>query len=311
MSELKAEASILSRQELQALLESLTADEDRERKPWDAAAQETRRRGSRHNPGLRRLLEQFAEDQTRIASNAYQAPIVYRLAGWEEMRLGELADLLQSTDRVAMLSLAHPNATGFMVLNRPYLFAMLGLVFGAPPGTSRGGVPARRYTRIEERLFERICEGLLEDLQRTWKGVVPATVRLAGLHEPDQLREEARSASLVATFEVGGLGEVCLVRVALPPEAFESLDAQPRSHDPSQAAESEQAVRGMPVDLAVELGTARLPLSRLADLRVGAVIPVDPSDEQGLLVRVEGRPKFRAQRGRLGDRLAVQVLERL
>jgi flagellar motor switch protein FliM len=54
-----------------------------------------------------------------------------------------------------------------------------------------------------------------------------------------------------------------------------------------------------------------LPLRRLASLQVGDLLPLEAADGEGLVVRVENEPKFRAERGSVGKRLAVQLLERL
>jgi flagellar motor switch protein FliM len=47
------------------------------------------------------------------------------------------------------------------------------------------------------------------------------------------------------------------------------------------------------------------------NLQAGSVVPIDAASDGSLLVRVAGRPKFRAIRGALGQRLAVQLTERI
>ena len=48
-----------------------------------------------------------------------------------------------------------------------------------------------------------------------------------------------------------------------------------------------------------------------AKLAPGDVITLKPATSSGLLLHVEGRPKFRALRGKVEGRLAVQVLDRV
>jgi flagellar motor switch/type III secretory pathway protein FliN len=108
----------------------------------------------------------------------------------------------------------------------------------------------------------------------------------------------------------------------LPLAGFETSPAVQRSK--SQAggapARAAQAAAGPPgvegllhevaLDLRVELGSAEITLRRLGELQPGDLIQLQPSDPEGYLVRIEGQPKFTATPGSVGNRLAVQILER-
>jgi flagellar motor switch protein FliM len=68
-------------------------------------------------------------------------------------------------------------------------------------------------------------------------------------------------------------------------------------------------VRDMPVDVAVELGGARIRLRQLLELQAGDVIPLDTRFGQPAVVPVMGRPKFTGHVGRIGNRLGLQVAD--
>ena len=68
-------------------------------------------------------------------------------------------------------------------------------------------------------------------------------------------------------------------------------------------------VRDMPVDVAVELGGARIRLRQLLELQAGDVIPLDTRLGQPAVVPVMGRPKFTGHVGRIGNRLGLQVAD--
>ena len=52
-------------------------------------------------------------------------------------------------------------------------------------------------------------------------------------------------------------------------------------------------------------------LAELTNLRTGSIIPLDATESGDLLVKVEGQPKFRGVRGAVGNKVAVQLTERL
>jgi len=70
-----------------------------------------------------------------------------------------------------------------------------------------------------------------------------------------------------------------------------------------------QTVRGMPIDVAVELGGASIRLRQLMDLQPGDVIPLAARVGQPAVVPVMGKPKFTAHVGRIGNRFGARVAD--
>jgi flagellar motor switch protein FliM len=68
-------------------------------------------------------------------------------------------------------------------------------------------------------------------------------------------------------------------------------------------------VRGVPLELAAELGSARIRLRQLLELQAGDVIPLQARLGQPAVVPVQGKPKFTAHVGRIGNRLGIQVAD--
>ena len=63
--------------------------------------------------------------------------------------------------------------------------------------------------------------------------------------------------------------------------------------------------------LRAEVGRAEITLGELGRLQPGDEIPLRAAAPEGYVVSIEGQPKFRAVRGSVGGRLAVQILERI
>jgi flagellar motor switch protein FliM len=68
-------------------------------------------------------------------------------------------------------------------------------------------------------------------------------------------------------------------------------------------------VRSVPLDLAVRLGDAHIRLKQLLELQPGDVVPLSSRLGQPAVVPVQGKPKFHAHVGRIGNRFGIQVAD--
>ncbi|MBL9077459.1 MAG: FliM/FliN family flagellar motor switch protein [Planctomycetes bacterium] len=68
-------------------------------------------------------------------------------------------------------------------------------------------------------------------------------------------------------------------------------------------------VKDVSLDLAVQLGGARIRLRQLLELQPGDVIPLATRIGEPAIVPVHGRPKFTGHVGRIGNRLGLQVAD--
>lgn len=317
MSDGALQGDVLSRDELDALLATL-ADE-READDADARSgvlsrRESAQPGGRPRgglyPALARAVAQWATDQGRRLSSIYQTTIEFHLSQWEETTLGELAETIPPADMMAVLELGPPRGIGFLWLGRPLLFSLMTLSFGAR--TPKAAAPvARAYTRIERRFYRHQAESLVGSIDEAWADLVPARTRVLTVDGLERLYEDAHDRVLLATFEVRGLAEFGRLRLALPPAAFAPLAGNAGRVVPANQEEVTDAVLDTVVSLRVEAGGIDLSLSGLAALKVGEVLPIEAEREGSLIVHVEGRPKFRGQRGSVGGRLAIQITERI
>lgn len=318
MSEAPVETELLTREEMDAVIDAL-AEERAESERYDRAAgrgpgdgrRSARGRGS-GTQALSRTLEAFAARHGRKLSLAHQRRIQTCLLSSNEMRGRELAELLLPIDRMVSFELREGEAPGWLLFGRPHFFTLLGLACGARPDEPLPAVPRRAYTRIEERFLRSFAEDVLEELGAAWSPALPERPRVLGIEDVARLHDRADELLLVASFDVVGLADVCRLRIVLPRERSEIAASEPMHAVASGPRDVlEPAILDMPVNVQVEIGSAEVPLARVAGLRPGDVIPISPADALGLVVRVEGAPKFRAQSGSVGSALAIEVMDRL
>ena len=294
--------SLLSREELAALL-----DELRQEHPSRAAFGEP---PAPRFLSLARVLGEFAEDQSRALSTLHQRAILLTLMDLDEVQLREFGAILLATDRVVELHLDPGGHRLWMLLGRSFVYGWLALAFGAKSDAPMLAVPERGYTRIEEHFLRRAASDLAHQLERTWSARQPVQLWVVELHEAAAFLNGAQRFAM-ASFDVTGLGDVCRLRLLVPQGLFGSDADEQESGEEREHVQTalQSAVLDMQVRIRAEVGHADVPLRQVAALQIGDVIPLEPSDPRGLLVRVEDEPKYVGERGAVGGRLAVQLID--
>lgn len=305
MSEAVASFEFLSREEIGALVDELRRAREHE--------SETRRlpglgdAATDAGPGrtLRRGLERFAVAQSRALASRFQCRLELRLLEVEELRAGELAELLLPHDRLIGFETAS-GARGFLAIGRSLFFAWMRVAFGALPGSRGDSLPDRPPTPIELRFLRSTGAELVAELA----AALDASLTPSGVEDASALRDQRATRLSVAVLEVSGFDEVGRIRIALPREILADPGLPVRGEIDAGSA-IEEAVLDADVTVTAGAGVAIVPLSRIAALAVGDTLTIEAAQDGLVTVTIDGTSKFRAQRGQLGSRLAIQVVERL
>jgi len=313
MSEAR-KTEILTREELDDLLSGQGAErrdrpDDRlaERLPRSRRTAPTPVRG---NGELRRAVAECAAQWGRRMASSYQRRIECSLIGWDEVDVVDLLPVVLETDEIVCFSVG--SETGFALMARPLFTALLSLEFGAGGAAKPTVAGPRAFTGIERRLLTRLVRDFLAVLEISWRPRFDLPARIADTCNRDRLVERVSSPVALATLDVTALDTVGRLRVGIPAASFrDTAGATPQEVARDGARKLEGGIVDVPVTLRAELGTVDLTLTQIANLRVGDVLSLQPSASDGLLIRVEGQPKFRAIAGRVGSRLAAQAVERL
>jgi len=302
---------ILTQEELHQLLsgraESPSVDRDERLAPRLPRSVAPKR--SSGDAALRLAIAQGADSWGRRMASSYQRRIECSLIGWQEMDPSDLAPAILDVDEIVRFEVAAE--PGFVLMSRPLFTALLGLEFGAGSTARPSPLPRRRFSGIERRLLKRLVRDLLALLEGACREGWPHAFRITGTCGRERLLEEATGRMLVASFDVSALDVIGRLRVGLPVAAFQAQAAEADARPPGGPDRLQEGMADVPLTLRAELGTLELTLAQIARLRVGDELSVRPSAQDGLLIRIAGKAKFRAVAGQVGNRLAAQAVERL
>lgn len=158
-------------------------------------------------------------------------------------------------------------------------------------------------------VLDRICEALHEAVPLEWS--------VQNRYCNPTLAQILPSQDIVMSVYFQATGDFLIgdLRLVVPFAALEPLldrfdrDAIGKAAPGAMREVLGNTVRGVPVELAAQLGTARVRLRQLLDLQAGDVIPLSTRVGEPAIVPVQGRPKFTAHVGRIGNRMGVQVAD--
>lgn len=295
---------LLSGEELDAILASVKSGSRREE-----GGVPRRRAGPNLKTGaLARPLRHLVEEQARLLATLHQRTIGFEPLTSESLASGDFAGSMTAFDRVAVLELAPHGEMAALLIGRSLLYGWLTMALGGPRGTPLA-IPDRPYTPTEERFLRGIAIELTSRLEAALGQVRPVELRLRDLVEPQRLPSLVAPRLWVASYDAQGFGDIARLRIALPDSWVEGVERQPLGTERQATTPIAPRLMNMNVTLHAEIGSARLPVRRIANLKAGDTIPLDPAEGGAILVRIENRPKFRGLQGLLGTRLAVQLID--
>ncbi len=182
----------------------------------------------------------------------------------------------------------------------------------------------RDLTEIEIQLLRNIASVMLKCLKEAWSGIleVNPTVTALSTSVTNVLEALYNEPVAVIGFEVRMPKVTGTVSMSLPYTLLEPvLPKLTRQTVFSRYTRSSAEVNGehgntaviapVNLDLVAILGTAKASLAEILNLREGDVVVLDRYVNQGILVAVDGQPKYTATPARQGNRLVVQITDRI
>ncbi len=313
---------LLSQAEIDALVQAVQAGE--------IGVQTGGRRGERPvRPYDFRRSDRFSKDQLRTLSMLHG--VFARLAGMtlsvhlrypvsvsvqlvEQLTYEEFVRSIPSPTVIVLFQLEPLEGRALLELGHALPLAVVDRLLGGP---GLGQQPARPLTELEQGLVERLMQRLLPSLREAWQSVVDVRPVIVGMEMNPQFAQIASPADIVLLIQFAvDLPQhsfrmnLCLPYLLLQP-ILSLLSATTLFRAPSRTNQTEQMralVESTYVPVRVELGRAWVSLGDLLALGPGDVIRLERAANAPVDVLVDRTRVFRARPGRVGRRLAAEIL---
>lgn len=183
---------------------------------------------------------------------------------------------------------------------------------------------SRELTDIEESLVKRVFLKLTKTLEEAWKPIFPVQGTIIGMDNTYALIQIASPGEIVAliTLEIQISGKYSgLLSICFPYPVLEGVLSQLSSQHIFQtkgiiqSAEDKENIliklNNTKINLNVILGHTDITVNELMDLKEGDVLRLDSLVSDNLLVNVNHLPKFMARPGTRKNKVAISIVDEL
>jgi flagellar motor switch protein FliM len=312
--------NFLSQQEVDALLKGVSGEgeevvtkvDDSGVKPYNLATQERIVRG--RMPTLEIINERFARlfriglfNFLRRNTEVSIGPV--RVAKYSEF----IRNLVVPTN-LNLIQMKPLRGTALIVLDPNLVFLLVDNLFGGD-GRFHTRVEGRDFTQTEQRIIQRILDIIFEAYGKSWEPVHAVdfgflrsemNTQFANIATPNEV-----VVSTTFTIELGAVsGEMhfCMPYSMIEPIRdilTSSLQGEAMEVDKRWIRLMTQQIQSAEVELVADLGTARLSLNQILNMKEGDVIPI--SITETVAAKVDGVPVMECGYGRCGGQYALRV----
>nr|WP_314861757.1 flagellar motor switch protein FliM [uncultured Undibacterium sp.] len=312
--------NFLSQEEVDALLKGVTGDQDDAEsledtsgvRPYNLATQERIVRG--RMPTLEIINERFAR-LLRIGLFNFLRRSAEVSVG--TVKVSKYSEFIRNLVVPTNLNLTHMKplrGTSLIVLDPGLVFLLVDNLFGGD-GRFHTRVEGRDFTQTEQRIIQKILEIIYETYAKSWEPVYPVQFEYIRSEMNTQFANIATPNEVVVsttfTIELGpvsGEMHMCMPYSMIEPIRdllTSSLQGETLEIDKRWVRLMTQQIQIAEVEIVADLGTARINLGEILNMKVGDIIPI--AVPEIVSAKVDGTPVMECKYGVFNGQYALRV----
>jgi flagellar motor switch protein FliM len=312
--------NFLSQEEVDALLKGVTGDQDEADlqedssgvRPYNLATQERIVRG--RMPTLEIINERFAR-LLRIGLFNFLRRSAEVSVG--TVKVSKYSEFIRNLVVPTNLNLTHMKplrGTSLIVLDPGLVFLLVDNLFGGD-GRFHTRVEGRDFTQTEQRIIHKILEIIYETYAKSWEPVYPVEFEYIRSEMNTQFANIATPNEVVVsttfTIELGpvsGEMHICMPYSMIEPIRdllTSSLQGETLEIDKRWVRLMTQQIQIAEVELVADLGSTRVTLGDILNMKVGDVIPLHIPEI--VSANVDGTPVMECKYGLFNGQYALRV----
>jgi flagellar motor switch protein FliM len=312
--------NFLSQEEVDALLKGVTGDQDDSQsqedtsgvRTYNLATQERIVRG--RMPTLEIINERFAR-LLRIGLFNFLRRSAEVSVG--TVRVSKYSEFIRNLVVPTNLNLVHMKplrGTSLVVLDPGLVFLLVDNLFGGD-GRFHTRVEGRDFTQTEQRIIQRILEIIFETYAKSWEPVYPVEFEYIRSEMNTQFANIATPNEVVVsttfTIELGpvsGEMHICMPYSTIEPIRdilTSSLQGETLEVDKRWVRLMTQQIQIAEVEIVADLGTTRVTLGDILNMKTGDIIPLNIPEV--ISAKVDGTPVMECKYGVFNGQYALRV----
>ncbi|MGR5176178.1 flagellar motor switch protein FliM [Vibrio parahaemolyticus] len=269
-------------------------------------------------PTLELINERFARHMRISLFNMLRKTAEVSINGVQMMKFGEYQNTLYVPTSLNMVRFRPLKGTALITMEARLVFILVENFFGGD-GRFHAKIEGREFTPTERRIIQLLMKTVFEDYKEAWSPVMGVEFEyldsevnpsMANIVSPTEV-------IVVSSFHIevdGGGGDFHVVMPYSMVEPIrELLDAGVQSDkmetDVRWSSALREEIMDVPVNFRVNLLEKDVSLRDLMELQAGDIIPIEMPENATMFV--EDLPTFRVKMGRSGEKVAVQISEKI
>jgi flagellar motor switch protein FliM len=268
---------------------------------------------------LEAMYERMVKSLEAWLIGRVRGQIEVRLQSVEQFSFGEFTLSLPTPCASFIFDVRGAHAQGVVDIGQEFAFHVIDRLFG---GNGQAPPPSRSLTPVERMALRTIADRIVQLTGEVWQDHVPLDLGITGFESAPEILQIANREDpvLVANIEISAGAVSSLVLICLPFNVLDKffgagsekrINANPADEREREASRlrSEASLRATRVPLSVRLPAFQVPLSTIAALQPGQVLPTGVLRDSKVVVRTGEQPRFSGQVGRVNGHLAVRILD--
>lgn len=208
---------------------------------------------------------------------------------------------------------------GLITVDSSQIYSTVDILLGGRRATRPIRVEGRPYTTIEQDIVRKMVDIILSDMSSAFDPVSPVSFQFDRLENNPRFASITRpnSAVLLVRLRVdmderGGMVEIMIPHATLEPIRdllLQMFMGDQFGQDSIWERHLGREVQQTYVEVEAVLDELRMPLGRVLDLQVGSTIMLNIHPQDVIKVRSGGVPLTTAKLGKVGDKMAVSLLD--
>lgn len=318
---------VLSQSEIDALLSALSTGEmNAEDIKKDEEAKKVKvydfKRALRFSKdqirSLTRIHENFARLMTTFFSAQLRTYIQITVVSVDQIPFEEFIRSIPNMTLINVFEVPPLDGNILMEINPNIAYSMLDRLMGGA-GSSQSNV--ENLTEIESKIMTNLFERSFDNLREAWENIVEIDPILVELEVNPQFLQMISPNETVVVIslntvigETSGMINICIPHVVLEPivpnlSVRYWMQTNKKEMSPEQTKMLEDRVKKAQLPLSVELGMTDISVEDFLMIQVGDIIQLETKIDSPLELKVGNKPKFITQPGKVGKRLAVQIID--
>jgi flagellar motor switch protein FliM len=321
---------ILSQDEIDALLTAISTGEV-DTTDYSAAKEQRKvkiydfRRPDKFSKDQIRTLQMMHETFARLTTTALSAQlralVSVHVASVDQLTYEEFIRSIPNPTTLAVINMDPLKGSAVLEIDPSITFTIIDKLFG---GLGESAKISRELTDIELSVMEGIIVRILGNLREAWSNVIDLRPRLGNIETNPQFAQIVPPNDMVVLItletkvgEVEGMTNLCIPYITIEP-VISKLSAQYWYSSIRKGATDENMsiiqsrLEAVELPIVAEIGEVDITMQEVLQMQVGDVIKLmDTKINSDMVLRVGGRRKYKCRPGLVGNRIAIQIGEKI